>query len=40
VYADNSRARALLEWEPKYGLEEIVRSAWHWTSTHPRGYST
>ena len=40
VYADNSRARALLEWEPKHGLEEIVRSAWHWTSTHPRGYST
>ena len=40
VYADNRRARTLLEWEPKYGLDDIVRSAWKWHSTHPRGYAT
>ena len=40
VYADNRRARALLEWEPKHGLDDIVRSAWHWHSTHPEGYRT
>jgi UDP-glucose 4-epimerase len=40
VYADNRRARELLDWQPKYGLDDIVGSAWHWHSTHPRGYST
>jgi UDP-glucose-4-epimerase GalE len=38
VYADNARARRLLGWRPTYGLEEIVRSAWRWCSTHPDGY--
>jgi UDP-glucose 4-epimerase len=40
VYADNRRARALLGWEAKYGLDDIVRSAWMWHSTHPQGYRT
>jgi len=40
VYADNRRARALLGWEAKYGLDDIVRSAWTWHSTHPHGYRT
>ncbi len=38
VYADNARARTLLHWEPRYGLEEIIRTAWQWHSTHPDGY--
>jgi UDP-glucose-4-epimerase GalE len=38
VCADNERARELLGWSPKYGLEDIVRTAWQWTSTHPDGY--
>jgi UDP-glucose 4-epimerase len=40
LYADNSRARTLLGWEPRYGLDEIVASAWRWHSTHPDGYGT
>jgi UDP-glucose 4-epimerase len=40
VYADNRRARDVLGWEAKYGLDDIVRSAWKWHSTHPQGYRT
>ena len=38
VFADNSRARELLGWKAKHGLDDIVRSAWNWHSTHPQGY--
>jgi UDP-glucose 4-epimerase len=30
LVADNSKAKATLSWQPAYGLEDIVRSAWHW----------
>jgi len=39
VYADNTRVRQLLEWSPKFGLTEIVSTAWRWHSTHPEGYT-
>lgn len=32
LWADNTRARELLGWEAKYGLDEIVTSAWKWHS--------
>ncbi len=32
LWADNTRARDLLGWEAKYGLDEIVASAWQWHS--------
>jgi UDP-glucose 4-epimerase len=38
VYADNRYAAELLSWKPRFGLEEIVESAWRWHSTHPEGY--
>ena len=38
VYADNAKARTGLGWTPKYGLEEIVASAWKWQSQHPDGF--
>ncbi|HXU80901.1 MAG TPA: UDP-glucose 4-epimerase GalE [Polyangia bacterium] len=38
VFADNTKARTLLGWTPKYGLEEIIASAWKWSSSHPDGY--
>jgi UDP-glucose 4-epimerase len=38
VWADNTKARASLDWQPRYGLEDIIRTAWHWHSTHPDGY--
>lgn len=40
IYADNDKAGKLLGWEPQYGLEEIVESAWKWHSTHIDGYDT
>jgi UDP-glucose 4-epimerase len=38
LYADNSKARTVLGWAPRHGLDEIVASAWQWHSTHPDGY--
>ncbi len=38
VYADNRYAAELLSWKPRFGLEEIVESAWRWHSNHPEGY--
>jgi len=40
VYADNRRAAQVLGWRPAYSLDEIVETAWRWSSTHPRGYAT
>lgn len=30
LVADNKKAKRLLEWKPKYGLEEIIRTALSW----------
>ena len=39
LIADSSAARKVLDWSPKYlSMEEIVRTAWLWHSTHPHGY--
>jgi UDP-glucose 4-epimerase len=32
LWADNRRARHLLGWQARYGLDEIVTSAWQWHS--------
>lgn len=29
-YADNKKAKDILDWEPKYKLEEALLSAWNW----------
>lgn len=33
VYADNTKARALLGWEPKYTLDQMMSTAWNWEQT-------
>ena len=38
IWADNTRARQILGWEPRYGLREIVETDWQWHNTHPHGY--
>ena len=39
LVADSRRARATLDWSPKYvELDAIVATAWRWHSTHPRGF--
>ncbi len=30
IYANNEKARTSLHWEPQYGLEEMMRTAWEW----------
>ncbi len=30
VYADYSKAKKLLRWEPKFGIDDIMRTAWAW----------
>lgn len=39
LYASSDRAQRELGWRPRFtDLEAIVRHAWQWHSTHPRGY--
>jgi UDP-glucose 4-epimerase len=38
VYADNTKARTMLGWTPKFGLEAILETSWRWHSAHPDGY--
>lgn len=39
LVADARRARAELDWHPKYAeIDAIVSTAWRWHSTHPRGF--
>ncbi|MBA3947704.1 MAG: UDP-glucose 4-epimerase GalE [Herpetosiphonaceae bacterium] len=38
VWADNTKVRTVLGWQPKYNLHEIIDSAWRWHSTHPEGF--
>lgn len=38
IFANNAKAVKVLGWQPRYGLEEIIQSAWRWHSLHPRGY--
>jgi UDP-glucose 4-epimerase len=39
LYAAAHKAQSALGWTPQFGdLETIVRTAWDWHRTHPRGY--
>ncbi len=38
VYADNQKARTVLGWRPRYGLDDIIQSAWQWHHRHPDGF--
>ncbi len=39
LYADSSKARAELGWEPEHtGIGSIIASAWAWHRDHPDGY--
>jgi UDP-glucose 4-epimerase len=36
--AGHERIRAELGWQPKYSLEDMIKTAWAWRKTHPEGY--
>ena len=41
LVANANKARAVLGWRPAYGdLETIIRTAWEWELSHPRGYES
>ena len=37
-YADPKKAKAELDWEAQYGIEEMCASSWNWQSKNPNGY--
>lgn len=39
LVASSGRARAVLAWQPRQGVEEIIASAWRWHKTHPDGFA-
>ena len=39
VLADNRKAREVLGWKPRFGLDEIIRTAWQWHHRHPDGFN-
>jgi UDP-glucose 4-epimerase len=38
LYASNEKIKIDLNWEPKYGLTEIIESAYKWHESNPNGY--
>jgi UDP-glucose 4-epimerase len=38
LVAANARARELLGWAPRRGLDEMIADAWAWHRAHPDGY--
>lgn len=41
LYADSSKARRELGWEPRYkDVRSIVETAWRWHSSHPDGFAS
>jgi UDP-glucose 4-epimerase len=37
-YADPAKARELLGWEAKHGIDRMCEDTWHWQSKNPEGY--
>jgi len=40
LVAQNDKARERLGFTPERSIEDIVRSAWRWHESHPKGYAT
>ena len=38
LYASNEKIKHELSWSPKYGLKEIIESAYKWHEANPNGY--
>ncbi|MGH1354066.1 MAG: UDP-glucose 4-epimerase GalE [Thalassovita sp.] len=37
-FADASKAKQVLGWQARHGVEEMCQSAWNWQSRNPNGY--
>jgi len=40
VYANNNKARTILGWDPQYGLDAMMDTAWRWEQALPVGKTT
>ena len=38
VYANADKARDILGWEAKFGIDEMCRDTWNWQKNNPKGY--
>ena len=38
-FADNARAVAELDWQPQYGLDDMLKDSWNWQKQNPNGYN-
>ena len=38
-FADNARAVAELDWQPQYGLEDMLKDSWNWQKQNPNGFT-
>lgn len=38
IWADNTKAKTTLHWEPRYTLTDILETAWKWQQSHPNGF--
>ncbi len=38
LIADSTKIQKELGWKPKYGLKEIIKSAWEWHKNNPNGF--
>ncbi|MGI6279972.1 MAG: UDP-glucose 4-epimerase GalE [Acutalibacteraceae bacterium] len=38
VYADATKAKQVLGWEAKYGIDEMCEDTWRWQKNNPDGY--
>ena len=39
VYADAQKAKNLLSWEAKFGVDEMCEDTWRWQNGNPNGYN-
>lgn len=39
LYASIEKIEKVLGWKPKYGIKEIIETAYLWHKSHPKGYS-
>jgi UDP-glucose 4-epimerase len=39
IWADTTRAEAVLDWRATRSIDDIVSSAWRWHLAHPDGYA-
>ena len=40
IVADNSKARDILKWNPKFNLYDMCKDGWNWKCKNPNGYSS